>query len=73
MNATNARSPRLVRAGRTGPARHCRLTPDEVRRIRRDFVPGCRVNGLRAQARRYGVSVRTVDLIVRRELWKGLD
>lgn len=46
-----------------------RLTLDQVREIRRDYVYGSRTHGGRALALRYGVATRTVEAVVGGQNW----
>lgn len=52
--------------GRQGRAK---LTPDDVRAIRQAFIRGSRLFGVRGLARRFGVSRRAIDFVVRGESW----
>lgn len=45
-----------------------KLTPDQVREIRATFVPG--KDTFTEFGRRYGVTYRTISLVVERKIWK---
>lgn len=46
-----------------------KLTEADVLAIRAVCVPGCRTNGQRAAAKRYGVDHALIGRIIRREIW----
>lgn len=47
-----------------------KLTEAQVREIRRRYMPRDPVNGLAAMGREFGVSTKTAQQIVKREIWK---
>lgn len=49
----------------------CKLTEEDVRTIRREFVP--RTKSYRVLAERYGLTYAAVYHIVQRKLWPHLD
>lgn len=50
-----------------------KLTDEDVRNIRSQYVFGSRDSGLRALAKKYGVSMHNIHMIVKREIWQHVD
>ena len=68
-NARHAFDLGLARPHRGSANNMAKLTEANVAAIRRAYRPGCRVNGGRAMARRYGVAHTTIQDVVSGERW----
>ena len=50
-----------------------KLTEDDVRYIKRNYSPGCRMNGQRAMARRFNVRHSTIQRVLTGEIWSHVE
>jgi hypothetical protein len=70
-NMQDCKAKRRISHGEHRPG--AKLTPDDVREIRRIYVKQSRVYGMRALAKKYGVNDGTIKLIFTGRNWSHVD